>query len=778
MDGDFKNSNIFLAVKLRYFFMAAKAGKFLFIPVFFLQRDFFLFSVSLSLLFALLDLFFENKLKKPDFIDFDSGLVLNKSKTSTDAALKILNSRNKKLDFIFARLGLNRKNFLENFENFKNSQTVSIPVEKLFAGKSFISMEDILSGLANFDQSFQKTLFENDIKPEDFEAVLLWEKKLNKEIESRKKFWELENLLLKPGIGKQWAYGYTANLDRYSRELTSEPIFGKFQYHSVTRGTEIEKIERILSRAGKNNVLIIGEPGTGRKTIVRSFAKIVAEGKVHPAIENKRVLELDADLLLSGLNAAGEIRKRFETILVEAISAGNIILVIDEFHDFIKNMVSQGIDFSTIIIPYLRSPKFQLIAITNHQSYHRDIESNGELNILFEKVEIREPSAKETILILEDILPVLEFQYGLFVPYQTLKEIVNLADETIFNIPFPEKAVGLLTETMMFASQKNQKIVSPLDVEAVVSQKTGIPIGKIKSEEKEKLLNLEKLLHRRVINQEEGIKAVSRAMQRARTIVGDKQRPMGTFLFLGPTGVGKTETAKALAEIYFGSEDRMIRLDMSEYQEPNSIERLIGSADGKIQAQFANQLIQNPFSLVLIDEVEKAHYNILNLFLQILDEGSFTDALGRKISFKNAIIIATSNAGAEFIREYIEKNQNPAELKNKLIDFVLKQGIFRPEFINRFDAAIVFEPLSKENTAKIAILMLEKLNKRLLKKDIKIEITPELVNKLVEIGFHPVFGGRELRRVIQDKVEGLIAKNFLEGKYKRGEVIRIELGEI
>src|SRR3989344_5281440 len=381
MDGDFKNSNIFLAVKLRYFFMAAKAGKFLFIPVFFLQRDFFLFSVSLSLLFALLDLFFENKLKKPDFIDFDSGLVLNKSKTSTDAALKILNSRNKKLDFIFARLGLNRKNFLENFENFKNSQTVSIPVEKLFAGKSFISMEDILSGLANFDQSFQKTLFENDIKPEDFEAVLLWEKKLNKEIESRKK-----------------------------------------------------------------NVLIIGEPGTGRKTIVRSFAKIVAEGKVHPAIENKRVLELDADLLLSGLNAAGEIRKRFETILVEAISAGNIILIIDEFHDFIKNMVSQGIDFSTIIIPYLRSPKFQLIAITNHQSYHRDIESNGELNILFEKVEIREPSAKETILILEDILPVLEFQYGLFVPYQTLKEIVNLADETIFNIPFPEKAVGLLTE--------------------------------------------------------------------------------------------------------------------------------------------------------------------------------------------------------------------------------------------------------------------------------------------------------------------------------------------
>lgn len=776
MDGDFKNSRIFLAIRLRYFFTAAKLLKFLFIPVFFLQREFFLFSVSLSLIFALLDLFFENKLKKPDFIDFDSGLILYKSKTSTDVVLKILKSRNKKYDFIFGRLGLSRKNFIAKFENFKNFP--GVPIEKLLAGKSFISIEDILSRLAEFDLPFQKTLFENEIKPEDFEAVLLWEKNLNEEIEAQKKFWELENLLLKPGIGKQWAYGYTVNLDRYSRELTSEPIFGKFQHHPVTRKMEIEKIERILSQAGKNNVLIVGEPGTGRKTIVRSFAKMVAEGKVHPALENKRVLELDVDSLLSGLNAAGEIRKRLETVIREAMLAGNIILVVDEFHSFIKNMLGQGIDFSTILIPYLRSPRFQLIAITDYKSYHRDIEPIGELNILFEKVEVREPSAKGTILILEDILPVLESRYGIFVPYQTLKEIVNLADEAIFNVPFPEKAVDLLTETMMYASQKNQKIVSPFDAETVVSQKTGIPIGKIKAEEKEKLLNLEELLHRRVVNQEQGIKAISQAMQRARTIVGDKNRPMGTFLFLGPTGVGKTETAKALAEIYFGSENKMIRLDMSEYQEANSIERLIGSADGKIQAQFANQVIQNPFSLVLIDEIEKAHYNILNLFLQILDEGRFTDALGRKISFKNAIIIGTSNAGAEFIREYLEKNQSSSGLKDKLIDFVLKQGIFRPEFINRFDAAIVFESLSKENTAKIAGLMLEKLNKQLEKKDIKIQITSELVNKLVEIGFHPIFGGRELKRVIQDKVESLIARKFLEGNYQRGEVIKIKPEEI
>ena len=386
------------------------------------------------------------------------------------------------------------------------------------------------------------------------------------------------------------------------------------------------------------------------------------------------------------------------------------------------------------------------------------------------------------MFILEDLLPGFEKQYDLKAGYRSLRAIIDLTDRYIQDIPFPEKAIDFLGEVMVYVKTKTpSKTVLPEHVAQIISQRTKIPAGEIQKTEREKLLKLEEFIHRRVINQEEAVDVLADAMRRTRAGVTRKEKPIGTFLFLGPTGVGKTETSKALAESYFGSEHRMIRLDMSEYQSLDSIERLIGSHDGKRQGLLTNAIRENPFSLVLLDEIEKAHSNILNLFLQVLDEGRLTDSLGRTVSFRNSIIIGTSNAGAEFIRKYVEKKAGYAFtfFKKELIEHLLTERIFRPEFLNRFDAVIIFKPLTRENLVDIAILMLQRLNRRLVHgRGIQFIITKELAEKIAQLGYHPEFGARPMNRVIQDRIENKIAKKILAGELNRGDAIEIKPEEI
>jgi len=322
------------------------------------------------------------------------------------------------------------------------------------------------------------------------------------------------------------------------------------------------------------------------------------------------------------------------------------------------------------------------------------------------------------------------------------------------------------------ARYTKSSFVLPEHVLKIIAEKTQIPVGKVQEKEKETLLNLEKLIHQRIINQDEAVNEISEALRRARAQVSTKRGPMGSFLFLGPTGVGKTETAKALAEIYFGAESRMIRLDMSEFQQIEDIDRLLDSA-GK-EGLLTTPVRETPFSLLLLDEIEKAHPNILNLFLQVLDEGWVTDGLGRKTDFTNTIIIATSNAAYQVILEAIEQKEPWAGVKEKLLDFLFEHGIFRPEFVNRFDAVVVFSPLSKENLLDIAGLLLEKLKKNLAEKNIEFVITEELKEKIVELGYDPTFGAREMRRVIQDKVENVLARALLAEEIKKGDRIEID----
>jgi len=621
-------------------------------------------------------------------------------------------------------------------------------------------------------------LEEHGLSDEDFKEIAFWISRQREKDILAKKFWRRESLLSIRGIGKDWTYGYTPNLDKFSQDLgTPQPR--KFKNYLIGREKEIEQIERILVRAAENNVLIVGEPGTGRKTVVKGFADFVSQGKVLSPLQRKRVLDFSVGAAIAGSSSVSEMEARVHRLFKEAERAGNIILVIDDFHNFVGSQSGLGkIDISSLIVPYLGSRKIQLICIVTYEGLHKNIEANPALLKLFEKVEVKEPDEKNSLLILEDVALKLESRIGVCVNFLALKEIVTKANQFFGDVPMPERAIDLLDEAMVYvATKKSERVLKVEDVDALLSEKTKIPVGEIAKEEKEKLVNLENVLHQRLIDQEEAVKSIASAMRRARLGIGEKKKPIGSFLFLGPTGVGKTETAKTLAQAYFGKEDRMIRLDMSEYQNTGDVARLIGAQSGE-PGYLVTQVREKPFSLLLLDEIEKAHSNILNLFLQILDEGWMTDAWGRKINFRNTIIVATSNAGAELIRETLVNEINPVIIREKILDYIQKQGIFRPEFLNRFDGVIIFEPLSRENLIKIAGLLLSDLVKRLKEQEINFVLSESLAAKVVELGYSPEFGARPIRRVIQDKIEDLISRRMLAGQIQKGQTIEIKPEEI
>lgn len=768
----------------------------------------FLFlSLALYFLFSLLDGFYQNKIKNPPIkknahkenlahlLDFNSAKAIFLAyKTQTKLRIfplnatllfyAVLKTKDELVNFVFTRLLLDVKDLSKQIEGFLKqgifqktlaeksfSEDFLQTIEKAFAlsqerKHQRISLGDILIALSETDKIFNQLLDQLQLHPEDIKNLVLWYELFQEREEQRKRFWDYKNLLKKGSLAKEWAAGYTITLDEFAIDWSK--IVKQSNYPEIIGyKEEIDQLEHILASPELNNALIVGEPGVGMKNIIQALATKSVLGLSLPETNYKRVVELQMSALLAKAQSLDEAEELLQKIFNEVVTAGNVILVIDEFHNFVGKKSGAGaLDITSLLVPYLRLPQFPLVAITSYMGLHRDIEQNPSLLNYFIKIEVREPSAEETRKMLEIDIPQLESKYKRYISYQALRDLINLSEKFITNVPFPKKAQELLEEVFVKTASKKTRWIMPEDVAYIVTQKTEIPVGKLEKEEKETLLNLEQLIHKRIINQNEAVNEVAAALRRARAQIVERKKPMGSFLFLGPTGVGKTETAKALAEIYFGSEEKIIRLDMSEFQNIEDVPRLIGSPE--TEGLLTTPVRENPFSLVLLDEIEKAHLNILNLFLQVLDEGHITDGLGRKIDFKNTIIIATSNAGYKIILKALEKGNDLSKIKQPLLDHLFQEGTFRPEFVNRFDAVVLFRPLTKENLLDIAQLMLNKIKKGLEEKRIEFVITEPLKEKIVELGYNITFGARNMKRVIQDRVEDAIARALLKEEIKPG----------
>ncbi len=743
----------------------------------------------------------QDKYNLAEFLDIMSAkLVLNTVKFCNSRKLFQVNSTallyvsvrdSKEINLLCFRLGIDSKKFLLDIKNFIEksikSDNALNPFSEDFlkvildAGKlsvqrnhNVIGEKEILVALARNNDFFKKALIEYDIKISDIENLTLWLDSIEERLAKNKRFWSYENLSRIGTTGKDWSSGYTINLDQYSidwRNVVSKWLLREVIGHQK----EIEEVQMVLARSSLSNALIVGDPGTGRKSIVESVAQKCYLGQSLPELNSRRVVELDMTALLSQIQDPEKLETILDKIFEEVALSGNVILVIDELQNYVGQKIAKAgaFDISGILAKYLAIPSFQFIGITSYAGLHNNIETNPSFLEYFRKIEVSEVTEIETIKILQNMALELEAKYKILIIYPTIREIVNLTGRYFPSTPFPKKAIDVLDEAVVYVGTLREKIVMPHHVAKIISDKTQIPVGKMEFKEKEVLLNLEKLIHERIVNQSEAVEEISIAMRRARAGIASKKRPMGTFLFLGPTGVGKTETSKALAQIYFGSEDKMIRIDMSEFQSIADIPRLIGAISPvEMQGLLTTPVRETPFSLVLLDEIEKAHQNILNLFLQVLDEGHITDGQGRKVMFTNTIIICTSNAGANDIFKALESGEKIN--KENILKTLFEKNIFRPEFVNRFDATILFHPLTKDNLLQIAQLSLLSLQKNLKEKEIDFIITDKLKDKIVELSYKPEFGAREMRRVVQDKVENSIASALLSDKLAKGQKFEVD----
>ncbi len=586
-------------------------------------------------------------------------------------------------------------------------------------------------------------------------------------------FWQDDYVSPPPGgIGKGLLGRVTPELDKVSVDMTKQVKMGNID-DIIGREKEIKKISEILD-GDKNDVLLIGESGVGKTSIIRGIAYKIMAGTEYKTLRNKRLISIDVGSLVSESKDTGNTAEKLSKILEEVDASGDIILFIDEMQNLVTGMGEKGGYDSTalsILENHIAKRRIRLIGAVSSENFRKYIEPNEAITRLFQIVNIEECSKEDTIKILKRKAEKMERQHGIMITYPALLACVELSEKAIGDRVLPDKAIDVLERTS--ASVKNStRYLSYDEISKEISEMTSIPISAIGGNEAEKLLNIGNEMRKRVIGQDHAIKKIEVALQRARTGIRDEKKPIAGFLFVGMTGVGKTETAKALARSYFGAEENMIRLDMSEYQQIDSMNRIIGSPDGTTTGSLTEKVRNKPFSLVLIDEIEKAHPNILMTFLQILDEGRLTDTAGNVAEFTNTIIIATSNVGTKSIQTISEAGKGYEEMqKAAMIDIRNK---FAPELLNRFTDIIVFNPLSKENLREITKLMLERVKNTAEEKGIEVNFKSELIEELIRRGYSLEWGARPLARVIEDSVESYLAVKILRKEINPGD--RVLLG--
>lgn len=574
------------------------------------------------------------------------------------------------------------------------------------------------------------------------------------------------------GIARDWSFGWTPLLDRFGQNISNQVSGNIMMSANLEQHQDlVQKMISQFSSSGRQNIALIGADGVGKTTVVHAFAdKIMsAEEKIPSSLQYRQVISLDAGSLIAAASGRGEIEGLMNQIFVEAFSAKNIILCLENAQLFFEEGTG-SVDISNILLPILEAGRLRVILAMDEQRFLQISAKNPALATSLNRVQVAPANFDETLAVMEDKILLFEAQNKVFYQYQALKQAFRLSERYIFDLEMPGRAVRLLE---MAASFAENGIVGAHSVEMAIEKTVGVRVATSNNEEeKSTLLNLENLLHQRMIGQEKAVVAVSNALRRAWAGVRNQNRPIGTFLFLGPTGVGKTELSKALAEIYFNGEENIARLDLNEFVRAEDVARLI--ADGAADANsLTAQMMKKPFSVVLFDEIEKAHPNVLTALLQVLDEGILRDEKNREISFRDAIIIATSNAGAARISELISRGYDAVSAEPIILQDLVESREFKPEFLNRFDEIVVFEPLTKENLLEIIDLMIAGVNKTLAAQKISVSVSNEAKSLLADLGYNPAMGARPMRRVIQKVVENTVARKMLSGEISAGSNIEI-----
>lgn len=612
---------------------------------------------------------------------------------------------------------------------------------------------------------------------EDAYQVLLWE--------NQQREWTRVPFIWDPeyevgpigGVNRGWTGRVTPTLDAFSTDLTLEAAKGHLKL-MLGKERPFAEAARVLARARKSNALLVGPPGSGKNSLVEGIAQAVIRGAEEESFRGRRVIELDVGALIAGARSQGELGERLQRIIREIESSRGIILFIDEIH----NLVVAGGDVETAFIfnslrPHLQTGKFQLIGATSWESYRKYVSPNEAFAQVFELVEVPAATREESIEILEyQSLELEQINKKVRISLPAIRTAVEMSDRLIYERVLPDKALNILEEAVLEKQNTGGGVVGEEDIAKIIAAKTHLPVTKITQREAKELLALEEKIHKGLINQEEAVKAVSDALRRARAGLREEEKPIASFLFVGPTGVGKTELSKILAEVYFGSRESMVRTDMSEFADVKNIYRLIGSPPGsetEEPGQLTEAIRQRPFSLVLLDEFEKAHPQISNLFLQVFDDGRLTDGRGETVDFTNTIIIATSNAGTKFIQDQLIAGRAIEEFKTEFLEELRK--IFPPELLNRFDGVMTFKPLKPEHIRKIVELKIKGVEKDLAEREIKLLATPEFIDRIAQLGYAPEWGARPLTRVIQDRVQAVLAKKLLAGEIKPGQTATLDL---
>lgn len=627
--------------------------------------------------------------------------------------------------------------------------------------------------------SFESWLLSSGIKKELFEEACALESRRFHFLLERGKFWTKENLAKSMPIGIGWTYAYTPKIDRYALDLTEGDPTEYQNIHFFGREEEQEMLELVLERPTQANALLVSDPGIGKRTLIHSLARRIRENRTKRSLFGTRVLVFELGRLLSDVAARNENPDAVvRELLYEATLAGNIILVIENLDTFLLPENGHS-SFGAVLSEALSFPALRIIGTMNTSAYRRFAKDGGEILKHFETITIREPDEETTYEALVAKFESVERRRVLFT-FAAFRSIVDLSKRYEWDKAFPERAIDLAEEVILFWKERSSNdFIFPEDVERFVSMKTGMPVGKIEEGERETLLNLEDTLRKRVLGQEEAIRQVAEAIRRGRTGLANEKKPRGSFLFLGPTGVGKTETAKALAAAVFGDEERMIRLDMSEFQSPDSVARLIGSPETGETGRLADLAREHPYSILLLDEIEKAYPRALDIFLQGLDEGFFTDGAGKKVNLRNMIVIATSNAGASSIRNAIVDGVLYDDMRKTITDEVIEKGVFRPEFLNRFDAIVFFRPLGDAELADIIRNRLAQFADKLKReKDIEVSFEDGVMEAILAKGYEPEFGARSINRFVEDRIEDAVVKKILSESITSGGVISIRKEDI